>query len=68
MSQPREHRAFAHESLLCRTSDQRRIQQLHGGAAFVATVAAPREPHAAHASLTERRFEGVGAELRFALF
>ena len=54
---------LAHEPLLRRSPEQRRVQQLHGGAAFVAAVAAAREPHRAHATLTERGFQCVRAYL-----
>ena len=59
--EPRENAAFTAESFLAAASDERRIEKLDRGIPFEAAIAAPREPDAAHAALTDRGFDRVGA-------
>ena len=50
------------ESLLPRAPDQARVEELDGRLPLEAAVAAPGQPHAAHAPLADRRDEHVGAD------
>src|SRR5262249_55450774 len=51
IGQTREDLALAAEPLLARAADEARVEQLDGGGALEAPVAAAREPDVAHASL-----------------
>src|SRR5690606_21935315 len=62
MLQLREHRSFAHEPLLGRPTEQRRVQQLDRRPGFVTAVAAVREPDLAHATLADALLERVRAD------
>ena len=64
MREPREDAAFAPEARFTRAADERRVQELHGGAALEAAVAAFREPDRAHAALADERDEPVRADDR----
>ena len=63
MRQAREDRAFTPEAIFTLAADQRRVQQLDRRVPFEAAVAAPRQPHRAHAAMTDRRDQRVGANL-----
>ena len=54
--------AFALKTFLPRAPDQCSVQQLDGDFALEAPVAAPCEPHGAHAALAQRRFQRVRAD------
>jgi len=62
ISQPPEDDAFAPEPLLAAPADERCVQQLDRHLPFIAAVAAPAEPHAAHAAVTDAREQRVGAD------
>ena len=62
MRELRQHLAFATEAFGAAARDQREVQELDRRLAFEATIAAMREPHAAHAALPERTLERVGAD------
>src|SRR5687768_13212927 len=61
MTEPREDDAFAPESLLATPADQGGVEQLDCDLSFIAAVAAPAQPDAAHPALTDPRDERVGA-------
>ena len=54
--------AFALKTFFPRAPDQRSVQQLDGDFALETPVAAPCEPHGAHAALAQRRFQRVRAD------
>ncbi len=60
--QPRQDRALAAEALLAGAADEAQVQQLDGGAALEAAVAAPGQPHRPHPALSDLRLERVGPE------
>ena len=62
IGEPREQVALAPEPLLAGAAEQARVQELDGGAALEAAVVALREPHVAHAALTDERSQGPVAD------
>src|SRR5713101_771940 len=62
MSQASQDVALALEALLARAADQAGVQELDRGQAFEPPVATIREPHAAHAPLTNQREQRVRAD------
>ena len=64
MGEPREDTGLAGEALGCVASEQRRVQQLDGGALRELAVAALSQPYRAHAALADRLDQPVGADLQ----
>ena len=62
MSEAREHRTLAPKPFLPRRAEQREIQQLDRGEPLKSSVRAFRQPHGAHAAVTEHPVQRVGAD------
>ena len=60
--QPGQRGAFALEALLSGTVEYREVDELDGGVAFEAAVAAPGQPHRAHPAAAERVLQHICAD------
>src|SRR5690348_9114994 len=61
MGQTAENTALAFESFLAALAHQRQVEELHCDSALESPVGALRQPHAAHAALTNLRHQPVDA-------
>ncbi len=62
MRQAREDRPLAFEALLTAAADERSVEQLHGGAALEAAIAARGQPDGAHSAVADPRHQRIRAE------